>query len=269
MKKPTSEMVPIDNLPHPPEGTPDYVKTAVSERLEDLKRMPKDARSLVANAHTIIDVGPGEGVSSMALAQFAPEARVTGIEMDQRHLSAAWPMCKKFENMELYWGALPGTPSNSLVNQEVPTPPSSGLSAASCDILFSWTGMSRHDIFVAGSRWSDLVKSACVIVAPRFWRESIDVLAETEQESILNICKSLGVSLPSWKPARGIPGFARLQAHPIEKKVKARGWLLWLTGVFDSSKVSLWDTLRDQRKPSPKYGCSHLLFGLEVLVGYK
>jgi tRNA G46 methylase TrmB len=125
MKKRASGMVGIEDLPHPPEGTPDYVRELISERLDDLKGMPKDAQSLIAQAPTIVDVGPGEGVSSIALAQFAPNARVTGIEMDQRHLQAAWPDCSKFANLELYWGALPGTPSNAQVNEELLTPSSS------------------------------------------------------------------------------------------------------------------------------------------------
>ena len=34
MKKRASEMVGIEDLPHPPEGTPNYVQELISERLE-------------------------------------------------------------------------------------------------------------------------------------------------------------------------------------------------------------------------------------------
>lgn len=269
MNKRGNQMVSIEDLPHPPEGTPDYVRESISERLDDLKGMSKEAQSLIAGAHTIVDVGPGEGVSSMALAQLAPNAKVTGIEMDQRHLLAAWPECKNFRNLELYWGALPETPSNPQVNEELSTPPSSHLPAECYDILFSWIGISRRDIFLSGNKWCHLVNSACVVVAPRFWREGLGVLSNSEQESISRLCQSLTLPQPCWKLATGIPGFARLEAYPIEKKVKARGWILWLTGIFDSSKVSLWDTLRDQWQPSPKYSRPDLSVGLEVLIGYK
>ena len=129
--------------------------------------------------------------------------------------------------------------------------------------------MSRHDIFLSGNKCVILSILRAWWVPPRFWREGLGVLDNSEQESISRLCQSLGIPQPCWKPATGIPGFARLEAYPIEKKVKARGWILWLTGIFDSSKVSLWDTLKDQWQQSPKYGRPDLRVGLEVLIGYK
>jgi len=294
MEECPSQMMRIEDLPQLTEGAPDYVRKAISGRVDDLKKMPNVVQSLIATAHTILDVGRGEGVGSIALAQYAPNARVRGIEMDQLHLQAAWPYCTSFGNQELCRGALPETPSSTRVNKGFPTPSSSHPPGTSYDILFSWLGMSRRDIFVSGNRWCHLVNNACILVVPRFWREGMGVLDESEQEGIGRLCRSVGIPQPSWEPETGIPGFARMDVYPIEKKVEAQGWILWLTGIFDSSnmglldrkfpcchclfydifdssKVSLLDTLKDQHQgqKSPGYGRPDLHVGLEVLIGYK
>src|SRR5690242_20262880 len=103
----------IDDMPDLPELTPGYVLEQLEERIRDLSALPADAQEVLESARgLIVDAGPGEGVSSMALALSYPDIDVLGIEMDWRHLKEAWPECAQLPNLELAWGSLPGTPSN-------------------------------------------------------------------------------------------------------------------------------------------------------------
>src|SRR4051812_127153 len=104
----------IEYLPGRGPATPDWVHGLVQERTEHLRSLPAAASACLRNLRlghspaglierhqlfppqgtwSIVDIGPGEGVSSMALALAAPSAQVLGIEMDQRHLALAWPAC--------------------------------------------------------------------------------------------------------------------------------------------------------------------------------
>lgn len=269
---PDCNLTPIARLPNLASAVQDYVPESVAKRLENIRNLPTVPRSLLQNCSgTIIDVGPGEGVSSMALAQFAPDTLITGIEMDRDHLKGAWPMCNDFPNLRLFWGALPPIPSNPRVKSGTPEPPPAEVSkdACKCSILFSWIGMSRRDIFEPFPPWDQCVQNCCVLVVPRIWRQGPQGLATSSRSKFDDLCDRLRLPRPSWAPATGVPGFTKTEVFSIEQTDKARGWLLWLTGIFDSAEIALWDTLTDRWDSSPRFQLPDVLLDLEVVVGYK
>ncbi len=260
----------IGEFPNLPKSSPDYVEEGISERRRDIQGLPDEVKRLLVEARdTIVDVGPGEGISSMALGLIAKDTTIVGIEMDSRHLVCAWPKCREYNNVQLYWGTLPGTPSNPLVNRDIPSPPTAELRDQYCSILFSWIGMSRRDIFEAGSIWSRIVKNACVIVLPRFWRAGVDSLSKKDKVRLESLCRALGISAPKWPESIRIPGFHDMYTQSLPSRVKSRGWLLWLSGVFDDIGISFWDTLVDRWKEFPKYQIPDMLLELEVVVAYR
>ncbi len=261
----------IQNLPGLGDQTPDYVTGRVEGQLDALRNLPPPARSLIEGSRgVILDVGPGEGVSSMALAQFQPRAEILGLEMDVRHLKAAWPDCRKFPNLRLAWGTLPGTPSNPRVHGDDSLPPPLALPDGFCEVLHSTLGMSRKDAFGTSRAWSRAVGSACVLVLPRFWRAGTDSLSGAQQDLLRGLCSRLGVSPPSWEASVALPGFRSMETFPHGGGKTGRGWLLWLAGIFDGSTISLWDTLTDGRRSTPpQYELPDLEMELEVIVARK
>lgn len=260
----------IDSLDGLPTATEPYVEDQVAEKVNDIRSLPSDVRALLTNCKgRIIDVGPGEGVSSMALADIAPSTQILGIEMDQMHLRAAWPKCKEYPNLQLYWGALPGTPSNPLVDNRLPTPPTARLSDNHCSVLFSWIGMSRRDIFEGHGTWSRIVGDTGVFIVPRFWREGPGFLQTRDRDNLERLCSQLGAPLPMWPPYKGISSFPKMNCQKLANTIKARGWVLWLTGVFDDLQVSLWETLIDRWQDAPRYQLPEILLELEVIVAHR
>lgn len=138
--------------------SPMYVTEQLKVRKQAIKNLPKEVYSCIENSRgTLLDIGPGEGISSMALAGEFDHLKVIGLEMDKKHLVGAWPECQQFSNLELYFGALPGTPSNEKVDGDIVVPKYSGVGHT----LFTWTGMSRIDILktmTLGERvcWKDV-----------------------------------------------------------------------------------------------------------------
>jgi hypothetical protein len=260
----------IEKLQDLPKKPYDYVADLVSQRIEDLRKIPSDPRNILEECDDkIVDIGPGEGVSSMALAQIAENSQVFGIEMDRKHLVAAWPFCKKYKNLELAWGAISGTPSNSQIDEGLIAVPQINLPDNFCEVLFTWCGMSRKDIFEPSTYWSRIVKKACILVLPKFWREGFNSLPQNAKHEINNLCDSLEIKKPFWKAKNRIPGFSQPKPFAFDKKIEARGWLLWLTGIFDSQGITLWDTLRDRWEKQPKYQLPDYLFELEILLCFK
>ena len=184
-------LTPIDRLPNLADAVPAYVPGLVSERLSRITGLPLLARQMLQDCRgTIIDVGPGEGISSMALGAVCANARIIGIEMDCDHLQAAWPMCRKSPNLQLFWGTLPSTPSNPRIKSGDPASPRAafGNRACRCNILFSWIGMSRRDIFEPTTPWSECVENCCVLVVPRIWRNGLDILAPSDRSKLDELC---------------------------------------------------------------------------------
>jgi hypothetical protein len=257
----------IERLPNLPKDPHEYVGELVCKRLKDIRSMPDKPRNLLEKCQgTIVDVGPGEGVSSMALAQFAKNSNILGIEMDQMHLSAAWHFCKAYKNLELTLGTIPETPSNPLINSHKPNVPCLNLHDNFCEILFSWIGMSRKDIFEHSTGWDKIVKNSCILVYPKFWREGLQSLPNNVLDNLKELCRQLQINLKSWNSVQVLPGFHKTEKFTLAKKVNARGWILWLTGVFDSSGITLLDTLRDKHKKNPIYQLSNDFLELEVLL---
>jgi hypothetical protein len=260
-------MIRIDKLGGLPTTPEDYIEELVTERIEDIQSLPSHVLAVLTDrSGTVVDVGPGEGISSMALANIVPSSQVIGVEMDKDHLRAAWPKCRDYANLDLCWGVLPGTPSNGLVKEGLPLAPTASLSPERCSVLFSWIGMSRRDVFEAHGEWNPIVGNACVLILPRFWREGLESLPVNDRRALEELLKQVGVTPPIWPEYAGIESFANVTCHSLAKAVKARGWVLWLSGVFDNLDVSLWDTLLDRWEQRPKYQLPDIRFELEAIV---
>jgi hypothetical protein len=216
-----------------------------NERERQLSSLPTGAQRLLEDANSlIVDVGPGEGGSSIALARRFPNVTVLGVEMDRKHLVTAWPARSSFPNLELVWGALRGTPSNPRVDREAPPAPEVRLPAKSCDALFSYLGMSYRDIFSLDSVWPTTVRRGSVLVIPQFWLDGLESLPGGVQQSIREIAVRRGSEPPDWGRSADLPGFGRSEVYRSWSTGRADGWLLWLSGLFDDADVYLWDTLR-------------------------
>ncbi|WBW96286.1 hypothetical protein [Oceanirhabdus sp. W0125-5] len=262
-------IIKINELSGLPEKSPSYVENQLAERIKDMQSLPAEVYKMLNECcGEILDVGPGEGISSMALASVFPKAKIIGVEMDKKHLVGAWPKCIDYSNLELYWGALPGTPSNSKVDGDIKIPQVDCESDQFCSILFSWTGMSRADIFEATENWRHLVGETCIFVVPRFWREGSAYL-QKDWDVINELSKRIGISTPEWSGYKEIPGFSEIKAYPLSNTIKARGWILWLSGIFDSLDISFWDTLKDRWKEQPNYQLPEISLELEVVVAKK
>ena len=265
-------MVPIEKLPDLNEAVPGYVPGLVAERTADIRSLPAPAMGLLGKCRgVVIDVGPGEGISSMALAGIVPAAEILGIEMDSKHLAAAWPLCKNYRNLHLWWGALPPNPSNARVDSGV-TAPGAPVDDDQfrCNVLFSWIGMSRRDIFEGGDAWSGVVQEACVLIVPCFWRQGVGVLGDGARSELEGFVDRLRLPRKEWDAALGLKGFSRTETFPVGKAQKAHGWVLWLSGLFDASNLTLWDILRDKwRKPAGVYQLPSVELEMEVVIGYK
>ncbi|MBM7615857.1 class I SAM-dependent methyltransferase [Alkaliphilus hydrothermalis] len=141
-------IVKIGDLDNLKEETPTYVFNQLQERVKDIMELPDEVLSVLQNeSKVILDIGPGEGVSSIALASICPKAKVIGIEMDRKHLVAAWPLCKRHLKLELFWGALYGTDSVKRVDRDISVPRLHESELPKISTLFTWTGMSRTDIY--------------------------------------------------------------------------------------------------------------------------
>lgn len=255
-------IVSINKLEGLKEASPSYVLEQLASRKEDIKHLPEEVYKLIKNNRgKLLDIGPGEGVSSMALANEFEHLKIIGLEMDQKHLTGAWPECNKYHNLELYFGALPGTPSNGKVDGDIVVPKYDGVG----NILFTWTGMSRVDIFVNNGVWRDSVSDTCIFIVPKFWREGLDSLGEGKK-MLEDLISKAGGEMVQWKPCTKINGFDEMKVYPLKQKLKARGWILWLSGLFDHMDVSFWNTLTDRWKDDPSYQLSDLELDLEAIV---
>ena len=255
----------LDGLDGLPDEQMDYVPELVQRRLDGLRHLPIGARGIVQGCTgRILDVGTGEGVSSMALAQFVPKAQVHGVDMDWDHVKCAWPMCRGFHNLRLAWGAVPGTPSNPNVKAGDLIVPAMEIPLSYYDVLFSWTGMSRRDVFGGAATWSAFVRYACVIVIPRIWREEMSP-AHPAYRQLSQLCAGLGTANPAWPAAGELQGFSKVEYYPLSETKSASSWVLWLTGVFDGAGVTFWDTLTDRGR----YGLDSLRLDMDVVVGVK
>ena len=88
----------------------------------------------------------------------------------------------------------------------------------------------------------------------------------SDRRALEELSKQLGVTPPTWPEYAGIESFANVTCHGLARQVKARGWVLWLSGLFDNLNVSLWDTLLDRWEKSPKYQLPAVRFELEAIV---
>lgn len=249
-----------------PEDSPPYVDDLVRERQEDLRHLPAPIGELLRTVKgQVVDVGPGEGISSMALAAFNPRARVLGIEMDRKHLVGAWPLCNRYDNLELAWAAF-GAPSNLRVERGIGAIPTASLPGGACALLFSWLGISRQVIFSPRQAWAQMVQESCVLLYPAFWRTGVGTLPPADLAAMRGLCSRLGIPKPSWSGVAAIPGFNRCQFFNPQRKAKARGWILWLTGLLDSAEIYLWDTLIDRGSLNPKFELPEIELDLEVAL---
>lgn len=166
----------IEHLPGRRSRMDIRVRNLVEERQRDLERLPREASNHLHGC--ILDIGPGEGISSMALARLERTSDVCGIEMDADHLALAWPDSVQYSNLRLAWGSPRGMPSNPRVAPDSEPPPVVSLPPGCCDVLVTWLGMSRTDIFGAAGWWALAARRASVLVYPRFWRAGTDDLTE-------------------------------------------------------------------------------------------
>ena len=163
---------------------------------------------------------------------------------------------------------MPGTPSNSRVDGDIKIPQLVCDHGEFCSVLFSWLGMSRLDIFEANENWRNLVGDTCVFVIPRFWREGPSCI-QKDWDIIKEFSKKIGAPVPEWTGYKNIPGFSEMKFYTISNTIKARGWILWLSGLFDSLNISFWDTLVDRWKKEPEYQLPEITLELEVVVARK
>jgi hypothetical protein len=108
-----------------------------------------------------------------------------------------------------------------------------------------------------------------VLVYPAFWRRGTDWVPGSVRSTIEALCGRLDLTPPTWAGSDRVPGFAKSSFYELGRQTKASGWLLWLSGIFDSSRVSLWDTLTDRWSENPKYELAQVKFELEVAVAWR
>lgn len=53
-----------------------------------------------------------------------------------------------------------------------------------------------------------------------------------------------------------------MNCQRLARAIKARGWVLWLSGVFDDLEVSFWETHVDMWQDAPKYQLPEILLEL-------
>jgi len=250
----------INDLDNLPEKSPDYVIKQLETRTKDIRFLPDTVLSLLSTNKTLIDVGPGEGISSMALASLYPNLSISGIEMNQKHLTSAWPQCTNYPNLNLYYGALPGTPSNMRVDGDTIVPQ---ISIIKTDLLFSWTGISRKDLFENADKWHHIVDKAAVFIVPTFWRQGFNTLKE--HKDINQLLNELDGQEVTWEKVSSVAGFRSMEVYPINNSLTARGWILWLSGIFDTLEVSFWNTLTDRWREKA-FQLEEIEIPLEVIV---
>ncbi|MCH4889969.1 hypothetical protein EZV73_20485 [Acidaminobacter sp. JC074] len=250
----------IDELNDLPDKSPDYVFKQVETRTSDIDDLPDEVLDLLSSNKTLIDIGPGEGISSMALASLYPNLSVSGIEMDQKHLTSAWPLCTKYSNLNLYFGALPGTPSNVKVDVDTIIPQ---VGDVKTELLFSWTGISRRDLFDHAHKWHHIVEKAAIFIVPSFWRQGFKTFKEHDE--INELLKDLGADQVTWDKVSSVEGFKSIEVYPLDNTLKARGWILWLSGIFDDLNVSFWNTLTDRWRDKA-FQLEALEIPLEVII---
>ncbi|MBM7615858.1 hypothetical protein [Alkaliphilus hydrothermalis] len=113
-----------------------------------------------------------------------------------------------------------------------------------------------------------MVEDQCIFITPRIWREG--ALSDAKAwEAISRLAERNGIRLEPWKSCDLISGFKEMTVYPLNKSLKARGWLLWLSGVFNSAPISFWDTLTDRWKESPYFQLPEIEFELEIVVAKK
>jgi hypothetical protein len=105
-----------------------------------------------------------------------------------------------------------------------------------------------------------------VVVYPAFWRTGVASLGSAGVTALGNLCRALDIGAPAWGAVKGPTGFSRLSVLRLAKSVTARGWLLWLSGIFDPAGVCLWDTLTDRWAAKPRYQLPGLRLDLEVVI---
>lgn len=256
-------IVKIDELKGLESQAPAYVEKQLNQRIKDIKALPSPIKSILSQSQTLLDVGPGEGISSMALAENYSDLNIIGLEMDRKHLTGAWPICNGYDNLSLYFGALPGTPSNKKIDGDASIPQIKDYEA---DTLFTWTGMSRKDIFENNANWLHVVKDTAVFLVPKFWREGSKSLETIDQ--VEGLLSKLNTNMNHWDEVTSINGFSHFEVYPTEHKLSARGWILWLSGVFDDIDISFWNTLTDRWREQ-LYQLSDMNLPLEFIVAKK
>ena len=243
-------IVKIADLKELKDESPDYVQEQITGRIADIQSLPNAVKEILHASEHLLDVGPGEGTSSMALASVFPEVPIIGLEMDRKHLTAAWPTCNKYPNLELYWGALNDNEQDKKVDAELILPNLSDEFDEKNMTVFSWLGISRADIFEKEGHLAKLSQNTCVLVIPKIWRAGLES-DKTVYELVIELAARNNMNFKPWNKSDLIPGFDLLETYPIQKTVSARGWMLWLSGVFEGSDITFWDTLRDRRSAEP------------------
>jgi hypothetical protein len=124
--------------------------------------------------------------------------------------------------------------------------------------------MPRIDIFQWSAAWQKLAEDYYVFVISRIWRAGSGILPDDQRQRLKEFCGKLRLPAPEWEPGNEIQGFDRIEYWDIRKKLKAKGWILWLTGIFGEEPQSLakilWNKSRQQLED--------IELETEVVVGY-
>jgi len=269
----------VDQLPNRTIEANGGVQADVNERVVHLGRLGAIADLVLYSTRgPIVDVGPGSGVSTMALARSLGDVPLLGIEMDAMHLGLAWPECLRYPNLRLAWGSLAGLPSNPRFGPKAAILPTVDVPAGWCDVVFSWLGMSRRDIFERTGWWGSVARTACVLIYPKFWRLGLSALPEQDRGRLVEFCQRRGLKSPDWQPGATLAGFARVdfedcfgewretpdgRSAVLAQQVDAMGWILWLSGLFDDTETPFTETLHGGQWDL------NLKLDLEVAVAFK
>lgn len=265
---PVGDLIPVEALVREGSAIYPYVADEVQKREKDIRALLESVLKILKGCQgPLVDVGPGEGVSSMALGTIFPALRIVGIEQDDLHIAAAWPHCKRYSNVQLYWGAMPPNPACPCDGERGMKAPGAPVHDPNfkCRVLFSWMGMARVDIFERPAGWQTIVEDCCIFVVPRIWRGGPAVLPDQDRQRLREFCVKLGLPEPEWKPVTKIGGFDRFESRAIGKKVRAKGWVLWLSGILGEEPQSLAKILQDKSKQE----LSDIELEMEVVLGAK
>ena len=111
-----------------------------------------------------------------------------------------------------------------------------------------------------------MCSSDLIFIIPKFWREGLDSLSQAPE--IKSLLAKLGTTAEVWGPSDIIPGFKEMEVYPLDRSLKARGWILWLSGIFDNIEVSFWNTLTDRWRDK-LYQLESIELELEIVIAKK